>query len=135
MTDSRYQQVFGDAMDALYRHVGIDEAYRAAGHMFYTVESHATYLAQMQVGEAFDVSTRVLSVDQKRLRVLHRLHRRADDAVVATGEQMHVHVDVHAGKAAPIAQPQYARLVRLQEAAAHEPWPVQAGRSIGQTRD
>ena len=30
MTDSRYQQVFGDAMDALCRRVGIDEDYRAA---------------------------------------------------------------------------------------------------------
>ena len=36
----------GDAMDVLYRRVGVDEAYREAGHMFYTVESHISYLTE-----------------------------------------------------------------------------------------
>src|SRR6202142_3053663 len=40
MTDFRYGQVFGDAMDALYRRVGVDESYRATGRMYYSVESH-----------------------------------------------------------------------------------------------
>ena len=40
MSESRYLQVFGDAMDALYRRVGVNEGYRAAARMFYTVESH-----------------------------------------------------------------------------------------------
>ena len=31
MTDSRYLQVFGDAMDALFRWAGVDDAYRKAG--------------------------------------------------------------------------------------------------------
>jgi carnitine 3-dehydrogenase len=135
MTDSRYHQVFGDAMDALYRRVGVDEAYRAAGHMFYTVESHATYLAELKAGDAFTVTTRVLSVDAKRLRVLHRLHRGVDAALVATGEQMHVHVAVEAGKSAPMPPPMQERLRQMQDAEAREPWPAQAGRSVGQPRD
>jgi carnitine 3-dehydrogenase len=135
MTDSRYHQVFGDAMDALYRNVGVDEAYRAAGHMFYTVESHATYLAELKAGDAFTVTTRVLSLDAKRLRVLHRLHRSVDDALAATGEQMHVHVDVHAKKSVPMPERLRTRLLQIHEAGAEEPWPAQAGRSVGQARD
>src|ERR1700761_9561906 len=37
MTDSRYLQVFGDATDALFRRVGIDDAYRKSGRAMFTV--------------------------------------------------------------------------------------------------
>src|ERR1700692_4736943 len=42
MTDSRYLQVFGDATDALFRAVGVDDAYRESGRALYTVERHVT---------------------------------------------------------------------------------------------
>ena len=72
MADSRYHQVFGDAMDALYRLIGVDESYRAAGHMFYTVETHNTHRAELRLGEMYSVSSRVLKVDAKRLGHSHR---------------------------------------------------------------
>jgi acyl-CoA thioesterase FadM len=122
-------------MDALYREVGVDEAYRAAGHMFYTVESHATYLGELKAGDTFAVTTRVLSLEAKRLRVLHCVHRSVDDALVATGEQMHVHVAVHAGKSVPMPERLHAQLLKIHDAEAREPWPAQAGRSVGQSRD
>jgi carnitine 3-dehydrogenase len=53
MTDSRYHQVFGDAMDALCRRAGIDEDYRQRVGMYYTVETHTTHRAQLTVGESF----------------------------------------------------------------------------------
>ena len=134
MTDSRYQQVFGDAMDALYRQVGLDEAYRAAGHMFYTVESHATYHAELRPGDAFSVTTRVLSIDAKRLRVFHQLYRDVDRALVATGEQMHLHVATDAGRAAVIPPELQKRLNKLHVAQVDDPWPAQAGRHVGQAR-
>ena len=40
MSESFFLLAFGDASDALFRYIGIDEAYRNAGHSFYTVESH-----------------------------------------------------------------------------------------------
>lgn len=51
MTDFRHGRVFGDAMDALYRQVGIDEAYRRGGQMSYTVESHVRHVAEGKVEE------------------------------------------------------------------------------------
>jgi len=134
MTDSRYQQVFGDAMDALYRQVGVDEAYRASGSMFYTVENHNTYHAELKVNEPYFIRTRILSVDAKRLRVFHALHRDSDQALAATGEQMHVHVDLSSKKASPIKEPIHRQLEQLYRAQASEPLPTQAGRSISQAR-
>ena len=102
MTDFRYGQVFGDAMDALYRRVGVDEAYRATGRMYYSVENHMQASGRSQGGETMYVTTQLLAVDDKRLHVFHRLHRGRDDALIATAEQLHLHVDTAAGKATAV---------------------------------
>jgi carnitine 3-dehydrogenase len=131
MTDFRYGQLFGNAMDALYRHVGIDEAYRARGHMYYSVESHVLHRGEAKDGDALYVTTQLLGVDDKRLHVLHRLHRRRDDALIATGEQMHLHVDMAAGKASVVDAAVRARLDAILEDHARLPRPTEAGRAIG----
>ena len=67
MTDSRYLQVFGDATDALFRSVGVDDAYRKSGRALYTVESHVTHGAEAKLLEPLYVLTRLLAVDDKRV--------------------------------------------------------------------
>jgi carnitine 3-dehydrogenase len=99
MSDFRYLQVFGDAMDALYRSVGVDDAYRLSGRMLYTVETQISYLGEAKLNELLYATTRVTAVDDKRLKVLHRLQRVRDDALLATSEQTHLHVNTQAGKA------------------------------------
>ena len=114
MTDSRYLQVFGDATDALFRYAGIDSAYRKSGRAMYTVETHVRYRAEARALEGLYVSTRVLEVDEKRVRLSHSLHRRRDDAVAATAEQVYVHVTAPPAKAAPMDAGVRARLLQLQ---------------------
>jgi carnitine 3-dehydrogenase len=130
MTDFRYGQLFGDAMDVLYRRIGVDESYRAGGHMYYSVESHVLHRGEAKDGDALYVTTQLLGVDDKRLHVLHRLHRGSDDALVATGEQMHLHVDTAAGKASPVDTAVRARLDSILEDHARLPRPREAGRAI-----
>jgi carnitine 3-dehydrogenase len=134
MTDSRYLQVFGDATDVLWRSVGVDEAYRAAGHSFYTVESHVTHQAEAKALEALYVTLQVLGIDDKRVHLFHRLHRRADNVLVATGEQIYLHVSMQAGKAAPIPALVRERLEPWHAAHAALPPPPQAGRHVGMPR-
>jgi len=139
LSDFRYGQLFGDAMDVLYRKVGVDDAYRRDGQMFYTVESHVRHLAEAKVGETLEVTTQILAVDDKRLHVFHRLLRRGRASgdlptLIATGEQMHVHVDTAAAKAAPIRAEVRAELDALARAQANLAVPAEAGRSIGQPR-
>ena len=132
MSDFRYGQVFGDAMDALYRRVGVDESYRAGGRMYYSVESHVNYLGEAKVGEALYVTTQLLAVDEKRLQVFHRLHRGRDDALIATDEQMHLHVDTAAAKATAVDPAVRAKLEAIRNKQADLPRPREAGRIIGQ---
>jgi carnitine 3-dehydrogenase len=131
MTDFRYAHLFGDAMESLYRRVGIDAAYREAGGGFYTVESHIRHLAEAKQGEPLYVTTQVLAVDDKRLHVLHRMHRRNGDALIATGEQLHLHVDRPSSKAAPMSAAVRDELEALRAAHAVLPVPGATGRPVG----
>jgi carnitine 3-dehydrogenase len=125
MTDSRYLQVFGDATDALLRSVGVDDAYRQSGRAFYTVETHVSHKAEALALEPLYVTTRILGLDDKRVHLAHGLHRRRDERLIATGEQLYLHVNRAAGKAAPMAGAMHARLDRIR--AAHAGIPEQAG--------
>ena len=126
MTDSRYLQVFGDATDALLRYAGVDDAYRNSGRALFTVESHVRHVAEARALEALYVTTQVLELDDKRLRLFHSLHRRRDDALVATAEQLYLHVSD--GKAAVLDAEVHASLERVRGAHARLPLPLHAGR-------
>jgi len=130
MTDSRYLQLFGDATDVLLRHAGIDAQYRKSGRSFYTVESHLTHGTEVRALEPVYVLTRVLAVDDKRVHLFHSLLRGRDAAAVATGEQIYLHVDTAAGKAAAMDASVRGRFERIAAAQAHLPAPREAGRRI-----
>ena len=116
MTDSRYLQVFGDATDALFRYAGIDEAYRRSGRALYTAESHLLHKAEAHSQERIHVVSRIVEVDEKRVRLLHRMHRTRDDALLATAEQVYLHVDTVGGRVAPMDAAVRTRLAAIQTA-------------------
>jgi carnitine 3-dehydrogenase len=131
MTDFRYGQVFGDAMDVLFRQVGVDEGYRNTGRMYYTVENHIRHQGEAKVGEPLYVTAQVLSVDDKRLHVFLRMHRGRDHAQIATAEQMYLHVDTAAAKAAPADAAVRSKLESILRSQAGLSAPAEAGRPVG----
>jgi carnitine 3-dehydrogenase len=102
MTESAYLTAAGWASDALFRYIGDDEAYRAAGHSFYTVETHIHYVREVAVHEPIVFHTHILGVDAKRVHLVHSMIHGVDGGLLSTAEQMLVHVDMHAGRSAPI---------------------------------
>src|SRR3569833_305202 len=134
MTDSRSLLVFGDATDALFRLVGVDDAYRMTGRAMYTVETHVSHLNEAKALEGLYVTTQLLSVDDKRVHLFHYLRRTRDDAVVATGEQIYLHVDTRAGKASPMDSEVHAKLAAVRASHADLPTPEQMGRHVGAPR-
>jgi len=131
MSDFRYSQVFGDAMDALFRRAGVDQAYRNTGRMYYSVENHVKHLGEAKAGEPLYVTTQVLAVDDKRLHVFHSMHRGRDHKQVATAEQMYLHVDTAAAKAAPADAAIRANLEAILRDHGGLAPPAQAGRPVG----
>src|SRR5260221_2125182 len=130
MTESRYLQVFGVAADALCRLVGIDAAYLAAGLNYYTVETHMMHRREVAAGEKIHVTTQILGLDEKRLQLFHSLYRSRDEVLLASGEQMLLHVNTRESRACPVRDEIRPRLQRLANAHRGLPRPAAAGRGI-----
>jgi carnitine 3-dehydrogenase len=125
--ESFYLQAFGDTTDALLRHIGLD---LGAGSSYFTVETHLSHLGQARADERLHTTTQVLGHDPKRLHVFHSLYRTDDDALIATAEQMLLHVDTSAQRAVPADPALLARVERLARAHAALPRPDRAGRAV-----
>ena len=121
LSEWAYLLVFGDAADAFFRYVGVDEGYRAAGRSLYTAETHLHHLREARLGEPLQLTLQVLGTDAKRLHIAHEMFN-ADGKRIAAGEQMLLHVDTRAGKVAPFPGELAGRLRRI--AAAHAALPV-----------
>ena len=134
MTEHRYLQCFGEATDALLRHIGVDGPYLEAGRSVYTVETHLRHLGEVALDAALEVRSQVLASDPKRLQVFHSLIRRSDGATVATAEQMLLHVNTAAGRAIAAEGAVLQAMQKLALAHALMPRPDGAGRSVGMGR-
>jgi acyl-CoA thioesterase FadM len=122
MTEAAYLTAAGWASDALFRYIGDDEAYRAAGHSFYTVETHVHYLREVDVHEPLHFTTQILGVDAKRVHLMHSMYHGRTDALLCTVEQMLVHVDMNASRSVAILDHVAAALQAIAQA--HEPLAV-----------
>jgi carnitine 3-dehydrogenase len=129
MTEAAYLTAVGWGSDALFSYIGDDDAYRAAGHSFYTVETHIAYLREVSEHDPILVTTRVLGVDRKRLHIYHEMFSPADSTgtMLCTCEQMLVHVDMTAGRSAPIPERMRAALDAIATAHAELPAAIGAG--------
>ncbi len=134
MSDFRYGQLFGEAMDALFRQIGVDAEYRASGNMYYNVESRVMHFAEAKVNEPLYVTSQILAADDRKLQVFHSMYRVRDDFQIAIGEQLYLHVDSGKAKASPAKASVIAKLEPLRKAHATLAVPAQAGRMVGAKR-
>jgi carnitine 3-dehydrogenase len=127
--ESRYLQVFGDTTDALLALLGMDAAYLDDVGSYFTVETHLSHLREASAGDRLRTTTQVLGCDEKRLHIFHSLLR--GDDVVATAEQMMVHVSAATGRAGPAGDAVLGRAREIAAGHAALPRPHRVGRSIG----
>lgn len=134
MTEHRYLQLFGDTSDALLRLIGVDFAYVEAGHSYYTVETHIRHLGEAKLGQTLFTMLQVLAVDDIRIRYFTTIHDAASGTILATAEQLMLHVDSAAGKAVAAPDHVRSRLATIAEAHATLARPEGVGRHVGQKR-
>ncbi len=132
MTESRYLFANSEAVDNFLRLIGAGMDYVQGGHSYYTAETHIRHLGEAKLGDRLTCTLQILSADDKRLRLFTRIQR--GDDLLATVEQMCLHVDMKAGKTCPAAPDVLARLMPLVHAHAALPAPEGAGRAIGQAK-
>jgi carnitine 3-dehydrogenase len=127
MTDAAYLTAFGDGLDAFFRFIGDDEAYRATGNTFFTAETHLHYVREMKPGEAFRITTQVLGCDEKRMHLFHRMYHGETGELVATNEIMQLHVNQKEGKVCPMAPSLFEALSAVWTAHQKLERPAQQG--------
>ena len=134
MSESCYLFVFGDNSDAFFRYFGIDDDYRMRGHSLYTVETHIRNRREAALGEPLRLTLRLLDFDHKRLHIFHEMFHAQSGVLLASAEQMLMHVDMHAGRAAPFPADIQQRLAVIHAAHSVAARPADAGRVIAITR-
>jgi carnitine 3-dehydrogenase len=132
MTESRYLFAGSETSDAFLRLIGAGMDYVAAGHSYYTAETHIMHLGEAKLGDRLTGSLQVLSADEKRLHVFIRIEK--DGTPVATLEQMLLHVDMKAGRACPAAPEVLENLFSIRDAHAALPRPGSIGRYVGERK-
>ena len=132
MSESCFLLVFGDSSDAFFRFIGIDESYRdTQGLSLYTVQTQIHHIKEASEGDPLRLTLQVLDVDEKRVHIFHSMFHATSGELLATGEQMLVHVDMQAGRAAPMPPWLLERIKAIHTAHAKLPRPLQAGAAIG----
>ncbi len=126
MNESRYGQVFSDAADRVMAMIGADQAYIKGGFSYFTVDIRIRFLSETQAGEGIYVTSQVLEGEGKKLRIFNQMHHN-DGRLLATGEQLLIHVDLKSRRACDPAENVAIRLAEIAAAHAVLPRPDGAG--------
>ena len=113
MNESRYGQVFSDAADNVMAAIGADETYVESGLSYFTVDNHITFQLETHAGEAIHVRSQALRAAGKKLRLYHEIFRSDDDALLATCNQLLIHVSLQTRRACEPGDAIVERLAKL----------------------
>ncbi len=131
MNEARYLQVFCDSTDAFLPMIGVDQDYVAGGNSYYTVETHIRHLQEVAGLEPLYVMSQLVGYDEKRIHMFQWIHHGRTNEVLATGEQMFLHVDAKASRACSARPEVLGKLGEIWQGHQHLERPEGAGRSIG----
>jgi acyl-CoA thioester hydrolase len=126
-----YNVLFDRAVDEAYELIGIGADYvEKRRHSLYTAEVHLRYLRELHAGDAVRVTFQLIDFDRKRLHTFEQLFHAEHGWVAATSENMSLHVDMGARKAAAFPAEVGRRLGEMKASHARLPRPEAAGRRI-----
>ena len=127
MSEAFYVLIFGNATDAFYDHVGLDDAFRRQENIsVYTLEAHIRYLSEGHEGDTLAVETRLLACDARSLRLHHRMQRDSDGETLAITEIFAMHIDKASMRTMPFHDAPRERLAAILQEQASLPPPKPA---------
>ena len=128
MTESRYLDAFARSTDRFMEIIGCDADYIATGGSYFTAETHIRHIDEAHLGQRIRVETQCLLGKGKKMHLFHSMYE--GDRLLATGEQVFLHVSLETRRPSAPADHIEARLVEISEAHAKLPAPDGVGRAI-----
>ncbi len=127
-----YGVLFDRAADQMFAELGLGSDYvKATNNSFFTLETHCSYLREVQATDIVTIASQIIDHDHKRVHYVQ--HMRLPDAtqVACILEVMVSHVDLNTHKTSNFPDDVKARIDTM--AAEHKslPVPAQVGRKIG----
>ncbi len=132
MTDFRYAQVFSETCDHLLGSLGVDDDYVNEGFGYYTTECQIRYLDEAKLGQRLFTTCQLISGNAKHIHAYFELCRADTGDVIATSEQLFLHVAREQGGVCAVRDDIKANVMRLVNAHADLPRPLAVGRYVGQ---
>ena len=97
-----YTHLFDAATYALFDLFGFGEDYlHETNNGSFAVENHTRYLAEVRVGQAITIHSRLLGFGQSSVHFMNFMLRDHDGVLAATTEIIGLHIDMQSRKTAP----------------------------------
>jgi acyl-CoA thioester hydrolase len=127
-----YGVLFDRAADQMFAELGLGPDYvKATNNSFFTLETHTSYLLEVQATDKVIVDSQIIDHDHKRVHYVQQMKRLGDDNAACTIEVMVSHVSLTTHKTSNFPDDVKARIDDM--AAVHKalPVPAQVGHKIG----
>jgi acyl-CoA thioester hydrolase len=126
-----YGVLFDRAVDEAFLPCGMGPDYvRQRGLSYFLVENHMRHLREIGLQDRVRVTLQLLAVDDKRMHYAMEMHDVRHGKLVATSEQLALHVDMGTRRAAPFPDDIRRALDMMHLAHAAKPTPDWAGLGI-----
>jgi YbgC/YbaW family acyl-CoA thioester hydrolase len=100
------------------------------GHEYVILENHVHYLRELAAGQLIHVTTQLLTCDNKRFVLFHRLWRSDDGVLAATNEAKAIGFNLNTRGIEVFLPEVQGRMAELLEQQKDIPTPPQAGQGI-----
>jgi acyl-CoA thioester hydrolase len=115
----------------MWLQLGIGPTYMKERHgSTFTAECHVRYLREIHLGDPVQISVYLLAADEKRIHTFEELRHATEGWISATSENMTIHIDMNARKAAPFPPDIRARIQAVANVHAAAPRPEGIGRKV-----
>ncbi len=127
-----YNVMFDQAVDQAFESCGLGPEYlKERNASYYTLEVHINYLREVHLTTPLRISLQMLDFDAKRVHYFLQMHHETEGWVAATSEQLCMHIDMAAKRAAPFPDDVLARIEAMRNAHKGLPLAPQIGHVIG----
>ena len=131
MNVAYYTLAFDRAGEAFFAQVGLSEKHaEKTGDSWMVLEAHLTYQQEAMPHDELEIRSRLLDLSGKRLQLFQSMFRKADGTLLASNEQMILHVNLWQRRSIPFSAPIMARLQALYEKQRKLERPPETGRCI-----
>ncbi|MDP6709674.1 MAG: thioesterase family protein [Alphaproteobacteria bacterium] len=101
-TVAYYFDRFSDSVLGAMEAIGLGQDYMArTGCSIASVDCHVRWLEELRGGDVLHIESGVIGIDDKRVRLGHKVYNSANGALCATFEQLAVHFDMKRRKSLP----------------------------------